>query len=573
MTATFSARSLFIPVLLSCFTCLAGIAQLPAQDSSSPAVSPANADWPYHGNDVANTRYQNLDQIGLQNASTLQPAWIFHTGVKDSKTSMEMSPIVLNGVMYVTTGNDKVFALNAATGKQLWQYQPADMPAGNTLRLCCSNNNRGVAVAEGRVFLGRLDATLIAIDASNGHQLWKTAVDDYTKGYSITMAPQYVDKKVIVGVAGGENLIRGHLDAYDPYDGHLIWRFWTTEQNTWAGNSWQNGGAPVWQTPSYDPNLGLLYFGTGNPSPVVNGSQRAGQNLYSVCIVALKIKTGQLRWYFQEVHHDLWDYDATPPMVLFSLNGTPALAHVGKSGYLFILDRRFGNPLYPVKEVQVPNTPVWQNPWPTQPESTVDSLTAHSVLSATPPGYTAARQWTPPQEKSYAMQPGTDGGVEWPPMAYSPRTGYIYHHARYAPQKYHTTPTSLSGGLTPGWGSTSDPVPGIQNNGVYGAVDTATGKIAWQIPVKEPPDSGMTVAGDLVFFGESNGLFHAVDAKAGKVLWTFDATTVAGAGGATAAPVAYMVNGQEFIANAFGGNPGEDNAAPGDAIIAFALPK
>ena len=543
---------------------LGGIAWRPV-----PAVRAqnTNVDWPYYGNDPANTRYQNVDVINLSNASTLRPAWIFHTGVHDKNASMEVSPLVVNGTMYLTTGHDDVFALNAATGRQIWHYKPNDMPSFSQLALCCSENNRGVAAGSGRIFLGRLDATLVALDQATGSQLWRAVVDDYTKGYSITMAPQYIQGKVIVGVSGGEYLVRGHVDAYDANTGALLWRFYTTEPGTWANNSYLTGGGPVWQTPAFDLAQGYLYVAVGNAGSDINGKLRAGTNLYTVSVVALDINTGTVRWYFQESHHDLWDYDAAPPPLLFGASG---IAHAGKTGYLFLLDRTSGAPLFPVNEVPVPVTPGWQHPWPTQPESTVESLTPHTV-SSVPSGYTAAPQWTPPQSTTYVIQPGDAGGLEWPPMAYSPRTQYIYQPARYQPVSFYTTSSNTTGGTYPGWGSTSDDVPGIGTYGLYGAVSTTTGKIVWSFRSNQPAGSGMLVAGDLVFFGETSGLFHAVNATTGAVLWTFNGASVPGGGAATAAPVAYEVNGREFIANAFGGNPNE-NGPLGDAMIAFSLP-
>lgn len=530
-----------------------------------------DVNWRYYGNDLANTRYQNVDQVNLANANQLKVAWVFHTGINDPNMSMEMTPVIVDGTMYVTTGQDDVFALNAQNGKQKWHYHPADMPALSSLPLCCSENNRGVAVGQGLVFVARLDATLVALDARSGRQLWRTVVDDWHAGYSLTIPPQYVNGMVITGTSGGEYLTRGHVDAYDARTGAHLWRFWTTEPTTWAGDSYLQGGGPVWQSPTVDTQLGMVYVTTGNTGPDINGVNRAGTNLYTVAVVALDLKTGAEKWYFQEAHHDLWDYDAVPPAVLFTLNNIPAIAHEGKTGYTFILDRRTGTPLYPVNEVAVPTQPAWQNPWPTQPESTIESLTIHHVLSV-PAGHTAAPQWTPPQETPLVMQPATDGGMEWPPMAYSPRTKFLYQHARYLPQEFQTSPTNTSGGTLPGWGSTTDDVPGITPFGSYGAIDTTTGKIAWKIDVPQMPDSGMTVGGDLVFFGESNGLFHAVNAATGKMLWTFNALTIPGAGGATAAPAVYVVDGREYIVNGFGGNPGEDNCPLGDAIIAFALP-
>lgn len=541
--------------------------------TAGPAKTHADVDldWRFYGNDPANTRYQNVDQINPSNAARLEPAWVFHTNNHDPKASLEVSPVVVNGTMYVTDGDDEVFALNAATGTPLWSYHPADMPPLSQIPLCCSRNNRGVAAGGGKLYLGRLDATLVALDAGTGVQLWRTVVDDYTRGYSITMAPQIVGGKVIVGVSGGEYEVRGHVDAYDAATGTLLWRFYTTDPGSYAGDSWKRGGAPVWQTPAFDASLGMLYITTGNTGPDINGEARAGTNLYAVCVVALKIGTGKPVWHFQEVHHDLWDYDATPPALLFDLNGTPALGHAGKSGFLFILDRRTGKPLYPVAEVPVPTTPKWQHPWPTQPESSIESLTPHAV-SAVPPGYTAAPMWAVPQTTPLVIQPGSEGGLEWPPMAYSPRTRFVYYGTRYVPQVYQTAPGNV-GGTLPGWGSTTDDVPGIKEFGVYGAIDTTTGKIAWKMRVTDPADSGMLVAGDLVFFGETSGKFHAVNAASGQVLWTFNTASVKGAGSPTGGPIAYLANGGEFVANAFGGNPNEgSDSIPGDAVIAFAVP-
>lgn len=532
--------------------------------------STANLDWPYYGNDLGNGRFQNVDQINTSNVAQLKPAWIFHTGVHDPQASMEVSPIVVSGIMYLTSGDDDVFAVNAQTGKQIWAYHPTDMPPLSELFLCCSHNNRGVAQAGNQLFLARLDATLVSLDKNDGHVLWKAVVDNWRAGYSITMAPQYAAGKVIVGVSGGEYLIRGHVDAYDATSGKLVWRFWTTDPATFAGDSWKHGGGPVWQTPAYDPDLGTVYFSVGNVGPDINGVIRAGLNLYTVSVVAVDVQTGKLRWYFQESHHDLWDYDATPPVMLFSLNGVPALTHAGKTGYLFILDRRNGSPLYPVVEKPVPTTPEWQNPWPTQPESMIESLTPHSV-GPLPKGYVGAPQWTPPQQTMYTIQPGDSGGLEWPPMGYSPRTRFIYHDARYAPVTFRTTPKNIVGGTYPGWGSTSNAVPNT-GYGIYGAIDSTTGKIAWKIKVKMPADSGMTVGGDIVYFGDESGIFYAVDARTGAILWTFNGTSLQAGGAPTAAPIVYMVNGREFVADAFGGNPGEKTKL-GDIMVAFSLPK
>src|SRR3984885_15158144 len=238
-----------------------GIALLCGAFSIEPLFA-QELDWRYYGQDLYNSRFQNIDQINPANVSELKPAWTFHTGVLgDPNMTMEMTPIVVNGVMYITTGDDDVFALNPATGAQIWKYHPADMPKPSTLPICCNNNNRGVAVGAGLVFDARLDANLVALNAKTGAVVWKTVVDLPTNGASMTLAPQYVganhgtQPEVLVGVTGGEYGIRGHLDAYSPSTGKLLWRFWTTNPATWAGTSWQHGGASIWGTPTYDPVL------------------------------------------------------------------------------------------------------------------------------------------------------------------------------------------------------------------------------------------------------------------------------------------------------------------------------
>jgi quinohemoprotein ethanol dehydrogenase len=551
-----------------------------------PSFAQANMDWRYHGNTLDNERYQDVDQINPNNVAKLKPAWIFHTGVLgDPNMAMEMTPIVVSGVMYVPTGDDDVFALNATTGKQIWAYHPTDMPAPSTLPICCNNDNRGVALADGKVFVARLDAVLVALDAKTGTVVWKTTVDLPSKGASMTIAPQIVDNTVVVGVSGAEFAVRGHVDAYDQSTGKLVWRFWTTEPNSWGGDTYLTGGASVWGNPSYDPELHMLYFATGNaypwPSPCAffgvvpvgcPGNGREGTNLYSTSIVAIDSRTGTYKWHFQFVHHDMWDFDGPQPTVLLTVNGTPAIEHTSKTGYMFILNRLNGESLFPYQEVSVPTEPAWESPWSTQPVSSIESLTVHSVgpciaivagCVPVPPGVVPAPMWSPYQPTATAFQPWAGGGMEWPPAAYSPRTHFIYSHANYSPANI---------GVTESNSIAFSSITGEVDHGVYGAVDTRTGRVAWKIPITgTTPDSGMGVAGDLVFFGESSGLFHAANARTGAILWTFDASKVPNAGGANASPAFYVVNGKEYVVYGFGGEPG-NSPTLGDAVIAFALP-
>src|ERR1700722_13125791 len=394
-------------------------------------------DWPYYGADVYNSRYADIDQITPANVSQLKPAWTFHTGISDPNMSMEMTPLVINGVMYITTGDDDVFALNATSGKQVWHYAPTDMPKISTLAVCCNNDNRGVAYGMGFVFDARLDAKLVALNAKTGAVVWSTIVDSPANGATMTLAPQFIGAsmgtipEVIVGVSGADQGVRGHLDAYNPATGKLLWRFWTTNPATWAGTSWQHGGASVWGTPTYDPLLNMVYFSTGNADSTFWGGNRAGTNLYACSMVALDATTGELQWFFQETHHDLWDFDGPQPTVLLSWNGIPAIEHTSKTGYMWILDRASGESLFAYDEVAVPPTPAnaaFQNPWPTQPQSSIEPITGHQATGL-PAGYIAAPMWTTMGPTPMVYAPWASGGMEWPPAAYSPRTHMVYSHA------------------------------------------------------------------------------------------------------------------------------------------------
>ena len=551
-------------------------------------------DWPYYGDDLYNSRYANIDQINPTNVSQLKPAWTFNTGVTpDPNMSMEMTPLIVNGQMYITSGDDDVFALNPTTGKQIWHYAPTDMPKISTLPVCCNNDNRGVAYGMGLVFDARLDGKLVALNAKTGAVVWTTVVDTASNSAGMTLAPQFVGAsmgkipEVLVGVTGGEFAVRGHLDAYAPATGKLLWRFWTTAPATWAGTSWQHGGASIWGTPTYDPTLNMVYFSTGNAYPWPYAGGRAGTNLFATSIVALDATSGELQWFFQDVHHDMWDFDGPQPTVLFSYKGVPALEHTSKTGYMWILDRASGEPLIPFIEEAIPTTPAnaaFQVPWPTQPISSIQSLVEHTVEPDTlPPGAIAGPIFTTTGPTPIAIAPWAGGGMEWPPAAYSPRTGMFYSHANYGS-------IDIGQNNSPATAGTCEPIGAIGNggqlfcgavfgprlsgvpHGVYGAVNPVTGKVAWTIPtLTTTPDSGVTVAGDLVFFGDSTGLFYAASAATGQILWVFDAWTVPGAKGGNASAAVYEANGVEYVVYGFGGEPGNSYAL-GDAVISFALP-
>jgi alcohol dehydrogenase (cytochrome c) len=321
----------------------------------------------------------------------------------------------------------------------------------------------------------------------------------------------------------------------------------------------------------------MVYFGTGNAGPDLDGSVRGGDNLFTASVVALDLDTGQYKWHFQEVHHDIWDYDGPQPTHLFTLEKdgqqVPAIGHANKNGYYYILDRRTGTPLYEVTEVPVPQEPAWQLPSETQPIPATDPLIPHEV-TISPPDPRVVPFYTPPSENPQVIQPGAESGPEWPAAAYSPRTKYTYIPAGgYEPWLYYGEPGSPAT-----LGSTLSDRPSYpegEHYGLFDAIDTTTGKMAWQIRVPERAVSGMTVVGDLVFFGESNGKFNAVDAATGNVLWSHKPTEP-NAGGANGSPAVYMIDGREYVVMAFGGNTqvrSGQNSPTGDAVIAYALPQ
>lgn len=558
-------------------------------------ATPVSLDWPTYGNQFDNARFQNVDQINTKNVKNLAVAWVFHTGVLDQFATLELSPIVINGVMYAIDGHDNVFAINAATGAQVWAFRPTDLPAIDSLPLCCGRNNRGVAVGGGKVYFGRLDNIVMALDQTTGAEVWRTTLASPAQGYSITDAAQYVTTAqhpnglVIIGLQGGEYEARGQVFALDATTGNPVWQFFTAQgPNGWGGNGFLTGGGMVWNPPSIDTSLGLMYIVTGNAAPDILGQNRPGNNPFTASVVALSIDTGNVIWSFQEVHHDIWDYDATSTAVLFNVtsNGvtTPAIGHCSKNGNYYILDRRNGKPLFPVTETSFPTTPAYQNASPTQPVSSVGTLTPLTFVRPNTSGIPGVPQYTPPDTQEVLIQPGSQGGCEWPAAAFSPRTNLVYYGARYQPTSYQTKPNNTDTQSTPGQtppetvGSAFGRSPaGINAFGIFGGTNVNTGKIAWSTTTTQPATSSLLVAGDILFYGEDNGVFHGVNAATGASLFTFNGPQqVVNAGGANGGPIAYVVNSVEYIVMPFGGNALERQNFPpdpvGDAIIAFKLP-
>ena len=524
------------------------------QDMLSGAAKDANNFLHTNGN-YDQTRFSPLTQITAANVGKLRPAWIFQTEVKESQ---ETTPIVVNGVMYITTSFSHVYALNAKTGEQYWHYKHK---MGPVTTYCCGPNNRGVAVYEDKVYLATLDAKLVALDAKSGSLVWETQLADPEKGYSETMAPTAVDGKILIGTNGGEYGIRGFVRAYDAKTGKLVWNFDTIPENSvgvWAthdatgrdmhrdikaekaaldklGDPYKTLGGGVWQNPAVDLALNRIFFVVGNPSPDLDGSIRPGDNLYTDSLVSVDLDTGKYACHFQYIAHDVWDLDAVSPPILVTAKDkdgkdVPAVIHGGKTGHVYVHNRKDCS-LIRFSEAMVPQENMW-------------------VL---------------PTKEGARTLPGANGGVEWSPMAVNPELGLSYAVNLHQPMTYHVESSPYPGGKL--WlGGAFKVIPGEEQWGNVTAVDYNTGKIKWQVKTPQPMMGGaLTTAGGLVFTGEGNGWFRAYDAASGKILWSFN-----GGAGVNAPPASYAVDGKQYIVVGAGGNVQLDFKR-GNNIIAFTL--
>jgi quinohemoprotein ethanol dehydrogenase len=540
----------------------------------------ASEDWLTNGGSLWNQRYSSLDQIDTSNVSQLKGVWLTHlrgSGVA-AKYSGESQPVTYHGVIYVPTGQDDVFAVSAETGEILWEHQ-AHLDQTISV-VCCGWESRGVALGDGKVYIGQLDGTLVALDQQTGQVAWSTPVARWQDGYSITAAPLYVNGMVITGVSGGEFGTRGSVSAYDAATGKRVWRFYTipgpgqTGHDTWpAGDSWQAGGAPVWQTPSVDPKLGMLYFTTGNAGPDNNGSGRAGKNLFTASMVALDVKSGKLRWWYQMVHHDIWDYDAPSPTILFdaTVNGHSihGIGEAEKTGWLYLLNRETGKPLFPTPETKVPQN-VKQKTWPTQPIPPYAPVVPHAPSQAqynqvlgvakqaahgnAVPAIKATEMYTPYWDKLTVFTPGPQGGTNWQPSSYNPKTHLFYVCAQSGVTGNTAVPSAavkqgkvaqlaIGGTLTIAGGFG-------ENAGTFSAIDVTTGKIVWQKRWAEACYAGSTTtAGNIVFIGRNDGRLQAYNATTGHQLWSFQTGA-----GANDAPTIFERDGKEYVVFYAAGN-------------------
>jgi alcohol dehydrogenase (cytochrome c) len=532
--------------------------------TASPALAQVTADrlrraseepqnWLTYSGGYASQRHSLLRQVDAANAKNLELKWVLPNQVFGA---WQATPLVVDGVMYVTQRPNDVLAVDAKTGRVFWQYRYTVSPDA---RVCCGANNRGLAILGSTLFMGTLDGHLVAIDAAGGRPLWNVAVGNPALGYSITMAPLAVKDKILVGVGGGEYGIRGFVAAYEAASGKELWRTYTVPapgekgSETWTGDTWKTGGGSVWLTPSYDAALNLTYWGIGNPGPDWNAELRPGDNLYTDSVIALDADTGALKWHFQFTPNDTYDYDSVQVAVLadVSWRGAPTktMMWANRNGFFYVLNRETGAFLSGAPFVKV---------------NWASGLDAKGRPIATP---------QPPGQPTW---PGNQGGTNWYSPSFSPRTGLFYLSAwegyasifRKEPATYipgrnfagggHTVVTPVPGapGVRIGRYSPINDWTDVVGHGAVIALDPHTMQRKWTFPQYDVTDSGiLTTATDLLFTGGREGYFYALDARSGDVLWK------ASLGGQIVnGPMTYSVDGKQYVA-----------VISGNSLYAFAL--
>ena len=556
-----------LPVAMVVLLAFAGVAALAAAEVNSNRLEAATGEpsnWlTYYGSYDA-WRYTTLDQINRANISELRPVWAFETGIPDG--GLQAAPLVVDGVMYVSSAWNHVFALDAATGEMLWRY---DYPEPEAIPGTYGTWNRGVAVAYGLVYMGTLDNHVVALDRETGEEVWRVEVENAAQcGCNITSAPLVVKDLVITGVTGGDSAHRGYLNAYDAMTGRHRWRFWTIPapgepgHDSWEGDSWRYGGGSTWITGTYDAELDLLYWAVGNPAADFYGEDREGDNLYTDSIVALDPDTGHLQWHYQQIPHDVWDYDSAYEIVLLDLEVDgevrKTLLNPSKSGYVWLLDRGSGEFL---------------GAWPLVENSNwIDGIG--------PSGELLGRNEPPVGERTFIC-PAIGGGRSWNHGAYSPATGWFYSTGLEWCQTVTVRLEEPREGM-PFFGGEFEmehPRSGPAHSHLS-AYDPVTGERKWRYEHKYPLlASQLATAGGLVFTGDATGRFFALDADTGRELWGFRTGS-----GHRGSAVSYAVDGRQFIATPSGWGsalaglttqlwPEAADFPSGSSIFAFALPE
>jgi alcohol dehydrogenase (cytochrome c) len=534
-------------------------------------------------------RYSPLTQISTSNVSQLKGDWM--TALNGSgaleKYSQEASPVEFDGVIYIATGADDIFAISAKSGKILWEHK-ANLPASTATSVCCGWDNRGVAIGNGLVYTAVLDGYVEALNQKTGEEVWKTEVGNVKEGWTVTMAPLYLEGMVMIGGVGAEYGVRGFMAAYNAKTGQQIWKHYNVPgpgeagHNTWPGtnNQWEHGGATTWNTPTYDPKLGLIYYSTANAGEDFEGKERPGDNLYSSSILALHVKTGQMAWYYQTVHHDIWDFDDPSPTVLMNVKVSgkeeAGIAEPSKTGYVYFLNRETGKPIFPIPEVKVPQSAAdataATQPIPTMAPFSPETITkeqqellqaglkASLAKGAKEPKVVPGKLFTPWEYSNpNTIQSANNvavGGDNWPPSSYDASNSYYYVCSQSGSVATNiaiagqTKKTYKAGETYTG----SNPLlgfSGFDTTGYLTAYNMTTGKIAWQktFPKESCYSGAVSTAGNVVFSGKNNGEFVAYNATSGEQLWSFQTGA-----GANAAAGIYEMEGKERVVELAGGN-------------------
>ena len=485
--------------------------------------------WLMYSGTLDSQRFSRLDNIHNRNVGGLELKWAYQIPEIDRA---ETTPLVVDGVMFITEAPSNLVAVDAATGRPYWRY---DHELPDDLRICCGRNNRGVAILGETLYMSTLDAHLVGIDARTGNLVWDSVVADYQSGYSKTAAPLIVKDQVITGIAGGEFGIKGFIDSYDAQDGALLWRADTIpgpdhpDNRTWAGDSWRTGGAASWITGTYDPDLDLVYWGTGNPGPDWNGDLRMGDNLYSDSVLALNGDSGELDWYFQFTPHDVHDWDAIQIPILADLEFDGEMRKVmmwaNRNAFYYTLDRETGEFLL--------GKPYARQTW-------AEGLDENGRPIRVP--------GTSPTYEGVVVAPSIGGGTNWWSAAYSPRTELYYVNAYDGEQKYFKRDEDYVEGerFTGGGGENVLPQEAYQS--AIRAIDPRTGDIRWEFLLQPRATAGvLATAGDLVFSGGVDGYFYALDAVSGRELWHIQLGSRV-----HSAPMSFAVDGQQYITVAAG---------------------
>jgi len=499
--------------------------------------------WVTFGGTYANHRHSPLAQITPENVSRLVPQWSFQT---DTLGRFETTPLLRDNILYVTGPQNLAWAIDARTGRQIWRFR-RELPPTGTLTACCGLVNKGFGVLGDRLFLATLDAHLLALDIKTGAVVWDATLEDYRRGYASTIAPLVVKDKVIVGVAGGEYGIRGFIDAYDAQTGKRAWRFYTIPgpgepgNETWAGDSWERGGAGVWVTGAYDPELNLVYFGTGNPGPDYHSDSRKGDNLYSDSIVALDADTGRLRWHYQFTPHDLHDWDSThvPVLADLTVDGQPrkVVMMANRNGFFYTIDRATGK--------LIVGKPYVRTTWAKEigPDGRPILLPGHI-----------------PDEKGSLTCPDITGGTNFWPPSFDPRSGLFFVNAREVCATYYAwKPDFVVGERFTGGAGQRARGADMRAYGALRAIDPATGERRWEFEYLTPATAGLlSTASGLIFSGDNEGYLLALDSRRGELLWRYQM----GSNLHGTSAITYMLDGRQHLL-----------VPAGTTLTAWALPE